>query len=279
MAFSPFLALCVGSQQRVQPVPGRTDGLLLASWPLAQRLTHQVGQRGCRLSAFPSLRSPPGRPLGDRAVRCARHGCGWLHHTWDARVPNDLLSVAVSRARPPHPACASGTWKAPWWAAPSPYRFAERTPPPPERSPPASPYRACSVSASRDEPGLEASLRRGVLPFPRTAPAPSAAGGRAPPSRSAVPGSAPGPSAPDTPVPGHGRAASAASPRPSRWLRRGWSAVPPWRCLTRQRWCRARVGSASGPPVRRLPCHCARPATRNTPSQLTPRSFPHSLSA
>jgi hypothetical protein len=212
-------------------------------------------------------------------VRWARPGCWGLHHAWDARGPHDLLSVAVSLARPPHPAGASGPWQAPWWAAPAPERFAVRPPPPPERPPPASPARACSVSASRDAPALSAPLLRGVLPFPSTATAPAAAGGREPPSRSAGPGSAPGPSAPETPGTGHGRAESAASPRPSRGHRRGGSDAPPGRCRTRQRWCRARVGSGSGPPGRRLPGPGARPATRQTPSHLTQRSCPPSLAA
>jgi hypothetical protein len=70
MAFSPVLSRCVGSQQRGQPVPGRPEGLLLASWPLAQRLTHQVGPRGAPL-AFASSSIPPAErhPVGTSSTR------------------------------------------------------------------------------------------------------------------------------------------------------------------------------------------------------------------
>ena len=94
----------------------------------------------------------------------ARHGCWWLQNAWDALVPNALLSVSVFMARPPHPACASGTWKAPWWAAPSQDRLAVRTQPPLERPTPARlPGRALSLFLDTNR-GFE---RRSCRQFPR----------------------------------------------------------------------------------------------------------------
>ena len=99
------------------------------------------------------------------AVGWARPVGWWLQHAWDASVPNNLLSVSGSVARPPPPACASGTSQA------------SRT----GRRP---------VSAPRDAPGLCVLLLLGVLPLPRTAPAPSTTAVRVPRGRSTAGGDA-----------------------------------------------------------------------------------------
>src|SRR5215510_3752127 len=83
--------------------------------------------------------------------RCG--SCSGRSNAWGIPASNDLLSVSASVHRPPDPACAYGTWRAPWWTAPSQDRSATRTLSPLELpTPPQS--RSATVCLVRDAPPL-----------------------------------------------------------------------------------------------------------------------------
>jgi len=65
--------------------------------------------------------------------------CSGRSHAWGIPASNDLLSGSASVHRPPDPACAYGTWRAPWWTTPSHDRAATRTLSPLELPTPISP--------------------------------------------------------------------------------------------------------------------------------------------
>ena len=75
------------------------------------------------------------------------HACG-------VSASNDLLSVSASGHRPPAPACAYGTWRAPGWTAPSQERSSTRTLAPLELLTPA-PSRSPSVTGLGTSCGVQ----------------------------------------------------------------------------------------------------------------------------